>query len=124
MSAGGGLTETKIIVGRDISWRKDFSVMDLIRDLDDKRPMVGVVVNGTYGAKSRFSDIKIPDRAKVELIPWREGMTIRELLEHDIDETFFFAATIDGLLVPEGRFDTCVIPEGAEVWPLTFVGGG
>ncbi|OGP64082.1 MAG: hypothetical protein A2170_12485 [Deltaproteobacteria bacterium RBG_13_53_10] len=114
----------KIIVGKDIVWRKGITAADLLHELDENRSLVGVVINGMYGSRSHFSKIKIPDRAEVEFIPWREGMTVRELLAYEKDETFFCAATINGLLIPEDRFDTSLIPENAEVWLLTVVGGG
>lgn len=51
-------------------------------------------------------------------------MTVAELLNYKIDEAYFCAATINGLLIPEDRFDKSFIPENAEVWLLTVVGGG
>jgi len=114
----------KVVVGKETVWRKGITVADLLGELNETRPLVGVLINGIYGSRSRFGEIKIPDQADVEFIPWREGMTVRELLEYQIDQGYFCAATIDGLLIPEDRFDKTLIPENAEVWLLTVVGGG
>jgi sulfur carrier protein ThiS len=114
----------KVVVGKDTSWRKEMTVADLLCELNENRPLVGVVVNGRYGSRSQFDKLKIPDQGEVRFIPWREGMTLAELLEYKIDEAYFCAATINGLLIPEDRFDTSFIPENAEVWLLTVVGGG
>jgi sulfur carrier protein ThiS len=114
----------KIIVGKDIVWRKGMTVADLLCELNENRPLVGVVINGIYGSRSQFGKLKIPDQGEVRFIPWREGMTVAELLEYTINQAYFCAATINGLLIPEGRFDRSFIPENAEVWLLTVVGGG
>ena len=114
----------KVVVGKDTAWRKDMTVADLLCDLNETRPLVGVVVNGIYGSRSQFGKLKIPDQGEVRFIPWREDMTVAELLEYKTDETYFCAATINGLLIPEDRFDTSFIPENSEVWLLTVVGGG
>ena len=114
----------KVVAGKDTAWRKGITVADLLRELNEIRPLVGALVNGTYGSRSRFGEIKIPDQADVEFIPWREGMTVRELLEYQMDQGYICAATIDGLLIPEDRFDKTLIPENAEVWLLPVVGGG
>jgi sulfur carrier protein ThiS len=114
----------KVVVGKDTAWHKGMVVADLLCELNENRPLVGVVINGIYVSRSQFDKLKIPDQGEVRLIPWREGMTLAELLEYKIDETYFCAATINGLLIPEDRFDTSFIPENAEVWLLTVVGGG
>jgi sulfur carrier protein ThiS len=124
MPLGPRLTDDKLIVGKDIVWRKGMTVSDLLHELDEIRPLVGVVVNGTYSSRSHFLKTKIPDGAEVKLIPWQEHMSLRELLKYEKDEAYVCAATINGLLIPEDRFDTSVIPENAEVWLLTVVGGG
>ena len=114
----------KVVVGKDTAWRKDMTVADLLCELNETRPLVGVVVNGIYGSRSQFGKLKIPDQGEVRFIPWREGMTLADLLEYKMDETYFSAATINGLHIPEDRFETSFIPENAEVWLLTVVGGG
>ena len=114
----------EVVVGKDTVWRKDMTVADLLCELNETRPLVGVVVNGIYGSRSQFGKLKVPDQGEVRFIPWREDMTVAELLEYKMDETYFCAATINGLLIPEDRFDTSFIPENAEVWLLTVVGGG
>jgi len=114
----------KIIIGKDIVWYRGITASDLLQKMNENRPLVGIVINGTYGARSHFAKIKIPEGAEVEFIPWREDMTVRELLAYEMDEAFVCAATINGLLIPEDRFDTSFIPENAEVWLLRVVSGG
>ena len=114
----------KIIVGKDIAWRKGLTVLDLLCELNENRPLVGVVINGVYGSRSHFGEIKIPEKAEVQLIPWREGMTVAELFNYDIAEDYFSTATINDLLIPEDLFYKTTIPENAKVWLLTPVGGG
>ena len=57
-------------------------------------------------------------------IPWHRGMTLSDLLNYDIDEEYFYAATVDSRFIPEADFATTVISKDAEVWLLPPVGGG
>ncbi len=114
----------QVVVGKDTAWRKGMTVADLLCELNENRSLVGVVIDGVYGSRSQFGKLKIREQGEVRFIPWREGMTVSDLLKYGMDEAYFCAATINGLLVPEDRFDTSFIPENAEVWLLTVVGGG
>ncbi len=116
----------KVIVGKDISWHKGMTVKDLIMELgfNNNCSFIGVFVNGIYGSKSRFHELQIPNGAVIDFIPWREGMTLADLIEYQTGETYISSAIIDGLLIPEDHFDKTIIPENAEVYLLTPVGGG
>jgi thiamine biosynthesis protein ThiS len=107
-----------------VSWREGLTMADLLRQLDENRPLVAVVLNGRYVARSNFSRTKITDGAEVRLIPWKEGMTLADLVKYEIDEDYFSAATVDRRLVPEVDFSKTVISKDAEVWLLPPVGGG
>lgn len=107
-----------------ISWRKEITIVDLLQNFKDRRPLVGAVISGRYVSRSQFSRIKIPDGAKVQLIPWHEGMTLSDLLNYEIDEQYFSAATVGRRLIPEAHFGATLIPKDAEVWLLPPVGGG
>jgi sulfur carrier protein ThiS len=45
-------------------------------------------------------------------------------LNYEIDEDYFYAATVDRRFVPETDFGETVIPKDSEVWLLPPVGGG
>ncbi len=114
----------RIIVGKDIFWRKGMTVSDLLVEIKQTLPLVGILINGMYVSKQNFDKVKIPDGAVIEFIPWKEGMTVRELLAYHKEGEFICAAVIDGLLVPEVYFDETLINKDMGVEFITFVGGG
>lgn len=114
----------RILVGKNVSWRKGMTVSDLLVEIDQTHPIVGALINSMYVSKSNFNKTKIPFGAEVEFIPWREGMTIRELQSYHKEEEFVCAAVINGLLIPESYFDETIIPPGVGVEFITLVGGG
>jgi len=56
--------------------------------------------------------------------PWREAMTVRDLLR-ERGYTFPLLITrIDGTLIPRERYDDTPIPEGATVDVIHLMSGG
>jgi|GEM_PF-250828 sulfur carrier protein ThiS len=113
-----------LTVGKDTIWHKGMKITDLLIELKETRPVVGVLINGIYVSRSNFDKTKVPDKAHVEFILWREGMSLRELVSYHKEEGYVCAATIDGLLIPENNFDQTTIPRDAVVEFITFVEGG
>lgn len=60
---------TKVVVGKDTAWRKGMTVADLLCELTENRPLVGVVISGRYVPRSQFGKLKIPDQGEVRFIP-------------------------------------------------------
>jgi thiamine biosynthesis protein ThiS len=57
-------------------------------------------------------------------LPWREGMTVSDVLEF-MDYTYHrIIVKVDGELVRRGSYDTYTIPEGADVKAIHMIGGG
>lgn len=119
-----GRRTEKIVMGRDAVWHKGMTAADLLNEMNEDRPLVGIIVNRRYKSRSHFDRTKIPNEVELQLIPWEQGMTVSDLLEYDIDEEYFAAAVINGLYIPENRFGDTRIPQDAEVWLLPPVGGG
>jgi len=65
--------------------------------------------------------ITINNRDKLE---WREGMTIRNLLDEMGYSYTLITVTIDDLLVPEEDYDHFVIEDGSDVGVFHLAHGG
>ena len=65
--------------------------------------------------------IQVNDRHEV---PWREGMTVADLLEEMTYTYHEIIVKVDGELVPRDAYDTTTIPDGADVKGIHLIAGG
>lgn len=65
--------------------------------------------------------ITINNRDKLE---WKEGMTVRDLLEEMGYSYTLITVTVDDHLVPEEEYDSFVIEDGASVGVFHLAHGG
>lgn len=56
--------------------------------------------------------------------PWREGMTIADLLRELEDGYPYAVVRVNGKVVTGPQFETTVIPDGAEVFLIPMIAGG
>ncbi len=57
-------------------------------------------------------------------IPWEEGMTVSDVLAA-IDDPYPYAVVrVNQKTVSRPNFDHVLVPDGAEVFPITMVAGG
>ena len=57
-------------------------------------------------------------------LPWREGMTVSDLLR-EIDDTHPYAVVrIDERYVSRPNFEKALIPDGSEVFLIPMIAGG
>ena len=57
-------------------------------------------------------------------IPWREGMTVSDLLR-ELDDPYPYAVVrVNGRVISRPSYDTFVIPDEAEVLPIQMIAGG
>jgi len=54
--------------GRDVMWRQDMTVADLLKDLADSFPYAVVRVNGRAVTAPEFATTSVPDNAEVSLL--------------------------------------------------------
>ena len=59
-----------------------------------------------------------------EQIPWRRGMTVATLLREKTDAQQVAVVRLDNKYVCRPDFDTCVIPDEAEIWLIPMISGG
>ena len=65
--------------------------------------------------------IRVNDRHDV---PWEEGMTISDVLEH-LGYTYHeIIVKVDGELVRKASYDTYTVPDGADVKAIHLIAGG
>jgi thiamine biosynthesis protein ThiS len=57
-------------------------------------------------------------------IAWREGMTVRGVLDAMGYEYPLITVTVNGELVPEDQYDTQVVPDSAEITVFHLAHGG
>ncbi len=57
-------------------------------------------------------------------IPWREGMTVRDVLKECNYVFRMLVVNVDGRLVKRDRYDTAEVPRGAVVKVVHLVSGG
>ena len=57
-------------------------------------------------------------------LPWREGMTVRDVLTAKGYTFRMLVVRINGTVVPKTGFDTAVIPDGALVDVIHLISGG
>jgi thiamine biosynthesis protein ThiS len=63
----------------------------------------------------------VNDRDRIE---WREGLTVRGLLETMGYDYALITVTVNGELVPEDEYETHVVPDGAEITVFHLAHGG
>jgi sulfur carrier protein len=56
--------------------------------------------------------------------PWREGMTVRDLLGEKGYTFPLLITRIDGRLIPRDRYDDTPVPEGSTVDVIHLMSGG
>lgn len=59
-----------------------------------------------------------------DLLDWREGMTIRDVLKAKNYIFPLLITTVNGTLIPRGAYDAAVVPEGADVKVVHLISGG
>lgn len=65
--------------------------------------------------------IQVNDRHEV---PWREGMTVADVLK-EMNYTYHeIIIKVDGELVPKEAHDTTTVPDGADVKAIHLIAGG
>ena len=57
-------------------------------------------------------------------LPWREGMTITDLLNSRDDDHDYAVVRVNGKYVPKPRFDDYQLPDQAEIFLIPMVAGG
>ena len=56
--------------------------------------------------------------------PWREGMTVADLLKELNDPYPYAVVRIDGRAISRPHFDKATIPDGAEIFLIPMIAGG
>ncbi len=64
--------------------------------------------------------IKVKDRK----IPWREGMTVADVLSEIGDPYPYAVVRVNEKSVSRPDFERTTVPDGAEVYPIPMVAGG
>ena len=59
--------------GKDHMWREGMTVADLIKDLNDPYPYVGVRIDEKQVTRPNFENSLVPDNSEVFLIPMIAG---------------------------------------------------
>ncbi len=59
-----------------------------------------------------------------EPMPWREGMTIADILKIRNYIFRMIAVQVNGELVKRGTYDKAVVPDGADVQVIHMISGG
>ena len=57
-------------------------------------------------------------------IPWREGMTVTDLLDSLEDDHDYAVIRVNGTYVSKPHFDAVKIPDKAEIYLIPMVVGG
>jgi thiamine biosynthesis protein ThiS len=65
--------------------------------------------------------IVINNRDRIE---WREGMTVRDILDEMQYDYVLITVTVGGVLVPEDEYDSRVVPDGSKVGVFHLAHGG
>jgi thiamine biosynthesis protein ThiS len=63
-------------------------------------------------------------RVRGKEYPWREGMTVADLLKELNDPYSYAVVRIDGRVVSRPNFEKTAIPDGAEVFLIPMIAGG
>jgi sulfur carrier protein len=57
-------------------------------------------------------------------LPWREGMTVSDVL-HAVDYSYHqIIVRVNGELVRKASYDTYEVPDGADIKAIHLIGGG
>jgi thiamine biosynthesis protein ThiS len=57
-------------------------------------------------------------------IPWQRGMTVSHLLQEMADAHQYAVVRVNDKYVSRPSFDTCVIPDNAEIYLIPMIAGG
>jgi sulfur carrier protein len=57
-------------------------------------------------------------------MPWREGMTIADILKARNYIFRMIAVSINGELIKRGTYEKAVVPDGADVQVIHMISGG
>jgi thiamine biosynthesis protein ThiS len=63
-------------------------------------------------------------RVKGKELPWREGMTVADLLRELNDPYPYAAVRIDGHVISRHNFEKTSIPDGTEIFLIPMISGG
>ena len=59
-----------------------------------------------------------------EKLPWREGMTVADVLQGVEDAHHYAVVKVNGQYVSKPNFDTFQIPDGSEILLIPMIAGG
>jgi sulfur carrier protein ThiS len=59
-----------------------------------------------------------------KFLPWREGMTVADLLRDLGDHYPYTVVRISGRLVTRPQFEEVAVADGSEVYPIPLIAGG
>jgi sulfur carrier protein len=59
-----------------------------------------------------------------EPMPWREGMTVADILKIRNYIFRMIAVQVNGALIKRGAYDKAVVPDGADVQVIHMISGG
>jgi sulfur carrier protein len=92
-----------------------------VKSLDDAKELERSMTKAASGTGDPATAVTVNRRDQV---PWRAGMTVRDLLD-GMRYTFpHLIVSIDGELVPHNAYDETVIPPGADVRVVHLMAGG
>ena len=63
-------------------------------------------------------------KIKGKEIPWREGITVAEVLKESGDPYPYAVVRIDERAVSRPDFERTTVPDGSEVFPIPMIAGG
>jgi sulfur carrier protein ThiS len=64
--------------------------------------------------------IRVGDRQ----IPWREGLTVTDILNELDDPYHYSVARVNGRLVSFPNFENSLVPDNAEIFLIPLISGG
>lgn len=59
-----------------------------------------------------------------QAFPWKEGMTVADVLSLLPDGHLYAVVKLDGRLISRPHFATIPVPDGASVTPIPMIAGG
>ncbi len=57
-------------------------------------------------------------------LPWREGLTISDLLKERPEAKYIAVVRLNGKLVSRPNFDATLVPDQSEIIPIPMIAGG
>jgi thiamine biosynthesis protein ThiS len=61
------------VAGKQLKWREDMTVSDLLDELKDPHPYAVVRINHQYVTRPNFEHTLVPDESEIFLIPMIAG---------------------------------------------------